>query len=400
MKSIIIITALLLSNRSPAQWTKINSIPTQEIVALSNMNDTIYAASRTSLLYMSMDNGNTWKSISISSQPVDIYTLKIIDNKIYIGTLNNGIFTSENFGAAWTNYNSTLPAVSGFTKFNNKIYASTVGSGVYRYEEAGNTWVSFNNELPGNLAYNVETIIATPNKLLIGAGGNGTYYDYDFSNNQWNFDYYYGRLMAGLIIQKIVSHSDTLYAVNGNRIIRSNDGGVNWIDDKTGANNGIDRNVFVGKTNLYTITNLIGGGTWMQERNKSDPVGTSWKANEELLPTGYSYDIFECKNKLFLAKDDGLYVKDIVPGIEEPGNILNYVKIFPNPSPGNGKINIASPFRINKIYLYNAVGQFIYKAEPAVNNFEIKRGFLAKGMYFITIHLHNNLILTRKLIIE
>lgn len=399
MKSIITIIALLLLNRSYAQWTKINSIPTQEIVALSSMNDTIYAASGTNLIYKSTDNGNSWNAIPISSQPIDIYTLKIIDNKIHIGTLNNGIFTSENFGTVWTNHNNTLQAISGFAKFNNKIYASTVGNGVYRYEDTNNTWVSFNNELPSNLAYNVETITTTSNKLLIGAGGNGIFYHYDFSNNQWDFGYYYGSIMAGLIIQKIINHSDILYAVNGNRIISSNDNGLNWTDDKTGSNNGIDRNIFVGTTNLYTLTNLIGGGTWIQKRNKNAAIGTSWNTDEELLPTGYSFDILEFKNKLFLAKANGLYVKDIALGVDEPNNILNQVKIFPNPSSKAGKINIISPVKINKIQMCNAIGQFIYKAEPLVNNFMVESVFPAKGIYFITLYF-DNITLTKKLIIE
>jgi hypothetical protein len=396
--ALIVALAFVTFNTSYAQWVKISNIPAQEIVALANMNDTLYAASRANLIYKSMDAGSSWSSKIISAQPIKIYSLKIIDNEIYVGTINNGIFTSTDFGASWSNYSSSLPAVSGFEKFNDNIYASTVGNGVYKYDPNINQWFPFNNQLPSNISYNVETIVSTSNKLLIGAGGNGTFYEYDFNSDQWVLGYYYGGLSPGLIINKIINNSDILFALNNRRVIRSNDGGLNWVNDKTGTRDGVTRNAFLGAYNIYLITNLLNGGTWIQKRNKTAAVGTNWSVDEELLPSGYSYDILEFQGKLFLAKDDGLYVKYLTLGNDNPISIEKEAVIFPNPSK-DGTIKISSPVEINNITISNLLGQVLYTAMVMDNNFEVPQS-LEKGLYLVTIVLSNNQQITKKTIIE
>ncbi len=401
MKGISIALGILFSfSLSQAQWNKINSIPSQDIVALASMQDTLYAASASNLLYKSTDHGATWKALTVSAQSIGIFSLQIIDQTIYTGTLDHGIFTSENFGASWTQYNPSLPAVSGFAKFEDHIYASTIGSGVYRYEAAGNTWGAFNNALPASISHNVETIVATPDKLLIGAGGNGTYYHYNFDLNQWEVGYYYGVLSPGLIIHKIVHHADTLFAVTGNRIIRSTDGGVNWTNDHTGANNGLDRNIFVGTTDVYTITNLPGNGTWIQKRNKNAATGSSWETDEELFPTGYSYDIFEYNTRLYLAKEDGLYAKDLLLEVEEPNSLLTPVSLFPNPASVHEQINLISPVKIKRMRIFNASGQLVYEATPLTQSIELNGIFPEKGIYFISIATEHEILRTRKLLVK
>lgn len=400
MKKIIllIVISIITFSETHAQWMKITNIPTQEIVAVTNANDTLFAASGTNLIYKSVNSGVTWSELAIIGQSINIYSLKIIDGKIYIGTLNNGIFMSADFGVTFTNYNASLPAVSGFEKFNGNIYASTVGSGVYKYNPNENNWLPFNNQLPSNLSYNVDAIVSSSDRLVIGAGGNGTFYHYDFTNSQWTLGYYYGNLVPGLIINKIINCSDTLFAINRSRIIRSNNGGLNWTDDKTGSHNGESRNIFVGNDNIYTITNLITGGTWIQKRNKNAVIGTSWSIDEELFPTGYSYDIFEFRGKLFLAKEDGLYVKDLGLSIDSPVEYENGVVTFPNPSK-DGNIKIKSTNKIDKIILSNLLGQSLYSITIMGNYYELLHN-LDEGIYLITVIFENKKILSKKLFIK
>ncbi len=400
MKNIklLIVISILTFSETHAQWMKITNIPTQEIVAVTNTNDTLFAASGTNLIYKSVNSGLTWSELAIIGQSLNIYSLKIIDSKIYIGTLNNGIFVSADFGVTFTNYNASLPAVSGFEKFNGNIYASTVGSGVYKYNPNENNWLPFNNQLPSNISYNVDAIVSSSELLIIGAGGNGTFYHYDFTNSQWALGYYYGNLVPGLIINKIINYSDTLFAINRSRIIRSNNGGLNWTDDKIGSHNGESRNIFFGNDNIYTITNLITGGTWIQKRNKNAVIGTSWSIDEEFFPTGYSYDIFEFRGKLFLAKEDGLYVKDLGLTIDSPIAYENSVITFPNPSK-DGNIKIKSTNKIDKIILSNLLGQSLYSITIMGNYYELLHN-LDEGIYFITVIFENKKVLSKKLFIK
>lgn len=378
------------------QWTKITDIPTQEIVALDFYGDTLYAASGTNLLYRSIDGGTNWTPLAVNNPSASIYSFKVIDNVLYVGTLNSGIYVSSNAGISWANYSSTLPAVSDFKKFNGTVYASTEGNGVYRFDLNSNNWQPFNNQLPSNLSYNVQTIASTSGSLIIGAGGNGTFYHYDFLNGEWIVGYYYGTVAAGLSIDKIVSSSDTLFAVNGLRTIRSDNGGATWVNDNMGTHNGIARGAFMGNTTLYAITNLVAGGTWIQQRNKNAAVGATWSNGEEFIPALYSFDICEFNNRLFLATDDGLYVKDLVAGLFDLTKRIETVSIYPNPSV-NETMKINSSFIINRIELYNLSGKLLCDFSVEAKNFELPT-HLPSGEYLVKLYYNAQDFVSRKIL--
>ena len=304
-----------------AQWTKISSIPSRSIVALVVHNSAIYAASDSNIIYKSADGFN-WTATSVSNVPVEIISMIFYNNDLYIGTGDVTVFNSSDDGITW--HNNALSAIpsSRFAVSNNILYGATFGDGVYELNTNTNKWLPFTNALP-TYSYNVQNIISAPNFLIIGAGSNGTFYRYDFIRNQWNEEYYYGRLRPGLQINRMIANANTIFAVNGNRVIRSNNAGVGWADDRTGTHNGADRNIYSGSANNYTLTNEVPRGTWIQQRNKNAAIGESWSTNEEFFPTGYSFDIIEFNDNLFLAKDDGLYFKTIAAG-PLPVNFLSF----------------------------------------------------------------------------
>ena len=143
---------------------------------------------------------------------------------------------------------------------------------------------------------------------------------------------------------------------------------------------------------------MLGGNAWIQKRQKHSEIGISWTTDEEFFETLYAYDIFEFKNKLYLATNDGLYVKDMFLGITNPRNISSQVKVFPNPSK-DGRINITSTFKMNNISISDIMGQSIYSTTISGHSFEIDQHF-KKGLYLITIRLDNNQTLTQKIVIE
>ena len=398
MKTIIVAIAIMFEvSDSIAQWTKINSIPTQQIVALASFGDTILAASGTNLLYRSIDNGINWNPITVSSTNISITTLDIIDNTIYTGTSSKGIFYSTNYGLNWMKKGGNLLTVSGIEKKGSELYAATLGDGVFAFDENSNSWIPFNNSLP-TYSVNVFTILATTGSLLIGAGANGTLYLYDFNNSQWIEGFYYGSLKPGLIIYELINYSNTIIAVNGNRIIRSDDEGLTWTDDDAGSHDGISRNIYEGNVYFYTLTNRLNGGIWIQKRNKLSSTGTDWSANEELIPDGFSYDILEFKNKLFLARADGLYIKDLALGSENPLSQPSDVELFPNPSDGS-IINISSENQINRLTISNILGQIEYSA--IVNNNKLTvRPNLEKGVYLINLNMSSGTNIIKKIIIK
>ncbi|MEP7232879.1 MAG: T9SS type A sorting domain-containing protein [Ginsengibacter sp.] len=309
MKQFYFIVAFFLClNGAFAQWTRVAAIPQSHIIALAVHNSKLYAASDSNIIYKS-DDGVTWRATSVSNIPVHLTTMGFYNNEIYIGTNDVVVFNSDDDGVTW--HSNALSAVnaSRFAVHNGILFAATFGDGIYALNTNTNHWLAFTNGLPF-YSYVVQNIISSPNFLIAGAGSNGTYYRFNFTTNQWEEEYYLdNRLHPGLQINRLINRADTLWAVNDNKIIRSDNAGLNWVEDKIGTHIGADRNIYAGSDNYYTLTNLFAGGTWIQQRNKNSAVNTTWATNEEFLPTGYAWDIIEFNNKLFLAKHDGLYVK-------------------------------------------------------------------------------------------
>lgn len=390
---------LLFVHAAPAQWVKIASIPTQEMIALAAMQDTLYVATSGNLLYRTKDNGASWQPLSLGNAVVNIYAISVLNNIIYVGTANSGMFVSYDFANTWQQYANTSFPVSGFATLNQSVYAATVGDGVYRFDTTAGAWVPFNNQLPSNLAFNVNAIVATPGDLLIGAGANGDYYQYNFLTNQWVGYYYYGNLLPGLQMLDLLALSDTLFATNGNRIIRSNNGGTSWADDNTGSRNGVDRKIASADTCIYTLTNLLSGGAWIQRRDKHAPFGADWSVGETFLPTGYAYDLLAFRNKLYIAKDDGLYVNDPAVGINYPHEPATQIAISPNPV-RTQTIQVISPLQIERICLFDALGQQVFTASPLAQSFSYDRPAAFEGFFVIVVYTSNGGVHTERLLFE
>ena len=392
----LIIILLLAFNVVSAQWTRITSIPANHIIALIVNDNKIYAASDANEIYKSSDEGVIWDTLKVSINPIDITSLIIFNNKIYAGTFTHGVFHSSDKGNTWQNNSSNPSFISDFAVKDNILYASTLGNGIAVLDTITDNWTFINDSLPG-YSINVQNIIGSPNFLIVAAGSNGTFYKYDFVGNYWIEELYYGRLRPGLQIDNLINDADTIFAVNGNRIIKSNDAGETWTDDKSGTTNGLYRNIYAGASNNYILTNTVTGGTWIQQRSKYADIGTSWADNEEFINNGFSYDIIEFNGKLFLGRDSGLYVKGIVSGIIENTKTSNLkFYLYPNPSFG-GAINVGSEKDIVSLEVFNAIGEVVYKTNVNKSHFQIN-SYFPNGIYFLRLNLKDE-IRTSKLII-
>src|SRR4051812_48484979 len=95
IKSFLLLAFLFSVKATFGQWTKIDSIPTNDIVALATHDNTIYAASDSSFIYMSTDSGTTWSTLTLSSSPLDITAITFYNNRIYAGTYTHGVYYSS-----------------------------------------------------------------------------------------------------------------------------------------------------------------------------------------------------------------------------------------------------------------------------------------------------------------
>jgi len=102
-----------------------------------NASGYIFAASG-ALVTRSADNGETWTWTSLTL--VDLYSLAVnASGHIFAATANRGVFLSTDNGNTWREVNTGLRSIDVRSLALNStghIYAGTFGGGVYRSSES------------------------------------------------------------------------------------------------------------------------------------------------------------------------------------------------------------------------------------------------------------------------
>ncbi len=337
------------------QWNRITALPQTEFTALEIIDETIFTASGNTIYY-SNNPANGWQQATISSQSVFVTCFTKYKGRLYAGTMN-GIFSVPfgQFQSPWSYEMGGLDVTSFLVK-DNILYVSTEGSGVYR--KNGNQFNPFTSQLP-NYSHNVSRIIDSPDHILITAGGNGTFYTYNFTHNRWDEDYYYASYSPGLQIDDAIRVGSTVYVSNFGKILRSEDSGQNWVSDKIGIHNGHNRYMYAGQQTLYALTTAFTGDanlTFLQQRELNAPSQTSWSPSETL--SFFTYELREFGDALYAAGHDGFYSNSATLGNAGHNKKANQIVAYPNPS-SNGRFTIKSTDPVAAIEIFNAAGQRI-----------------------------------------
>jgi len=143
----------------------------------------------------SKDGGKTWstpKNIKFPSEAI-LKSLKANNNSLYaIITKNNSfkkeydsLYISQDEGESWINsteqknkiYKTKELRITNFVKLGNHLFAGTVNEGIYRSENNGKTWISSNSNLPIKQIYSMA--VSGKNLFAIGYDfGYGFYYNH------------------------------------------------------------------------------------------------------------------------------------------------------------------------------------------------------------------------------
>lgn len=84
-------------------------------------------------------------------------------------------------------------------------------------------------------------------------------------------------------------------------------------------------------------------------------------------------------------------------GLKDLNSTSSFV-ILPNPNNGTFEIRLSGNYTLVKVNIINAIGQVVYTNTDRTSF--VKTGMLSPGVYFISITMDSNEVLTRKLIIE
>lgn len=358
------------------QWNHVSALPQAEYSALEIIDGIMFTASGNQLYYTG-NPADGWQQATISNQWLFVTCFAKYKGRLYAGTMGKGIFSAP-MGQFQSNWNHDIGYldVTSFLEKDHVLYVSTEGSGVYR--KNSNSFTSFSNHIP-NYSQNVSRIIDTPGQILITAGGNGTFYTYNFPQNRWDEDYYHNTYSPGMQIDDAIRVGNTVYVSNFGKILRSEDSGQNWASDKIGIHNGHNRYLYAGQEKLYALTTAFTGDanlTFLQHRDLNAPSQTLWSPSETL--SFFTYELREFGGWLYAAGFDGFYTNNPTLGNFEPYKKAHQIVAYPNPS-ADRKFTLKSSEPITSVEIFNAAGQRIQNL--ANNDLECEIQVPAGGIY-------------------
>ena len=221
-------------------------------------------------IYRSYNHGVSWQTVFSTGYAVN--ALVIAGTKIFAGTSGGGIFLSEDEGATWRSVNNGLDNfdILSMVLKGNKLFAGT-DAGIFRSVDYGVTWVPARKDIDGfyisALAANSNYIFATGNSTL------SAIFKSSDDGNTWiqTTDFFPGFLYAGsLAVSGNIVISGMFDIMN--EILYSNDNASTWSVNKTGLPGGYQvASVFIKDSIVYAgilkenSNFMLDGGLWKRQ---------------------------------------------------------------------------------------------------------------------------------------
>lgn len=181
-------------------------------------------------IYRTLDGGATWTLTDprVAEHIVFAFLTDPATGMLYAGTATT-VLKSENNGDAWNEVSRDLPLarVAGLAAFADGVYAAT-DAGIYVTRDRGARWQPVAEGLPAGAQ--PQTIAATKSGLLVGTT-QGLFRSRD--GKSWSVA---SNALATGLVKPLVSdprQPDRLFAVTGQAIWRSSDGGATWTSVKS-----------------------------------------------------------------------------------------------------------------------------------------------------------------------
>lgn len=261
------------SSDNGESWSEVNSgLLNLQVNCMLTYDKYLFAGTYGGI-FVSTDDGDNWQTINeglpnrlypnIKSVWLYVNTILMSGDKLFIGTEEDGMYSSTDFGETWTPVNLDLKNIRVHSiKGNPSNLIVSTRNGIFHSTNNGETWIAIDKTFI-RFTY---TSIALHDSILY-AGDNGVHYTTDFGK-KW-FDINNG--LKNTAINDISISGDNLIAkVYTQGIFLSTDNGFNWssISDNLQFNefNSVacdEKNIIVGTTDEICLSSDR-GENWQQ----------------------------------------------------------------------------------------------------------------------------------------
>lgn len=346
-----------------AEWTRVGDLPVAEFLSVSVSGNTLYAGGP-GTLYSKTDCNAEWGSSSPINENADNVAASIvIGDRIFVGVWNEGVFESTDNGATWTPRNYGLGSGGGrfpmdFAVRGDSLYVATDGEAVFVMDLHGPAvWSTYRNGLDFGVQWNVRCLENIDGVLVAGAGANGTVSTREGTQTEWKtneFSQFDGQVLSMLDLQ---TSGGKVYGVSNDGLYVSSDSGRTW--EQTLAGIGLISNggVCSDDSRIFAMACKPGLFTRIYQR-----IQGNWVTVED-IPQTSSYSIAVYCNRLYLARADGLWYRELDqtdipddnPVLPNPASLEQN---FPNPfNPTTSIRFVVNQPSIVKITVFNILGQ-------------------------------------------
>ncbi len=216
-------------------------------------------------------------------------------NSIFAGTVQSGIYRSDNNGQSWVAKNNGIEnlfisSVQAFAVKGNLIFAGIL-DGVYLSSNNGESWIAVNNGLPENSW--VTSFAVSGNNIFVGLN-NGVGDNFFLSANSGQSWTPASNGLGETGVLSMAASGNAIYAGTWEGFFRSTDGGTNWTRKTTGT------------ITFITISgsNIFAGGASV---NISTDNGDHWTPVNTGLPNAAIRCLTINGTNIFAGTDAGVY---------------------------------------------------------------------------------------------